>query len=125
MEVVQVSLTLLALLFTSSQAAFTTPCAQQEVLKELYRSLYDILEKNAACSSDGSQENIELLDIGIPLSYSDFNPGKQSRFAVPGELPTFVLEIPQDLPGSGSRTTLLIVSKTTSLTLWPLPMTTY
>ena len=86
-----VFLTFLALL-SSSQATFTTPCAQQAVLKELYRSLYDVLDKNAVCSPDVGQENIELLDLGIPLVYSDFNPGKQNRFAVPGELPTFVLE---------------------------------
>ena len=86
-----VFLTFLALL-SSSLAVFTTPCAQQAVLKELYRSLYDVLDKKAVRSSDVGQENIELLDLGIPLTYSDFNPGKRSRFAVPGELPTFVLE---------------------------------
>jgi len=91
-DVVHFFLALLALLFTTSNATFTTPCAQQEVLKELYRSLYDVLDKNAVCSSSDSPENIELLDIGLTLAYSDFNPGKQSRFAVPGELPTFVLE---------------------------------
>ena len=84
---------LLSLLhFSTSEAAYTSQCAQGEVLKDLYRSLYDVLAENAICSSDKGQENIELLDLGMPLLYSDFNPGKPSRFAPPDELPSFVLE---------------------------------
>ncbi len=75
-----------------SWAAFATPCAQRELLKELYRSLYQVLNENAICSQENGQENIELLDLGTPLLYSEFDPGKPSRFSTPGELPTSVLE---------------------------------
>ena len=70
-------------------------CIQQEILKKLYLNMYEALER--MCADEMGQENIELLDVGIPLLYSKFNPGKPSRFAKPGDLPMFVLENGQSL----------------------------
>lgn len=81
-----------ALCVLSAQAIDPSRCVQKEILKELYRSLFEVLNKTAICSRERGQENIELLELGTPLAYSDFNPGKPNRFAQPGDLPSFVME---------------------------------
>lgn len=36
--------------------------------------------------------NVEVLQLGQPLTYSDYNPGRPSRFSKPGTLPLSVVE---------------------------------
>ena len=62
------------------------------IQRELYRSLYKVINENAITSSERSSTSVELLDVGKPLAYGDFNPGKPSKFAVPGSLPQSVIE---------------------------------
>lgn len=67
-------------------------CHQKAVLKELYRSLYRVINQHAVCDKDKPMTNVEVLNLGQPLTYSHFNPGKPSRFAKPGTLPLSVIE---------------------------------
>ena len=71
-------------------------CRKKVIQKELYRSLYRVLGDNAICSSEKTISNVELLDLGTPLSFADFNPGKPSplaaAFSQPGALPLLVVE---------------------------------
>ena len=70
----------------------TSQCHRRAIQRELYRSLYNVINENAISSSEKSSTTVELLDIGTPLAYEDFNPGKPSKFAVPGSLPQSVIE---------------------------------
>ena len=68
----------------------STYCRRQAVKKEIYTSLHDAVTKY---SIEHSQtQHIDLLPLGLPLDYDDFNPGKTSRFATPGTLPHKVIE---------------------------------
>lgn len=63
-------------------------CRQKMVQKELYRAIFKVINENAITSSEKSVSNVELLNMGIPLSYSDFNPGRQQI----NKLPSRILE---------------------------------
>ena len=78
--------------FVCTQGINTNKCHQETILNELYRSLYRAIDENTICSSDRSITNVQLLNQGLPLLYSDFNPGKPKRFSRPGSLPSFVVE---------------------------------
>ena len=67
-------------------------CRENAVLKELYRSLYSAINYHAVCDSDRPSTNVEILSLGQPLSSTDYNPGRPSKFAEPGSLPLSVLE---------------------------------
>ena len=69
-----------------------THCHQSAVLKGLYRSLHGAINMHAICDSDRPTTSIELLSIGKPLSYSDYNPGRPSKFTPAGTLPLSVVE---------------------------------
>lgn len=87
---------LLLLLLSSSQCVDVSQCHKELIQKELYRSLYRVIRENAICTSEKSVTNVELLDVGTPLSFEDFNPGKPSAlaaiFSQPGSLPISVVE---------------------------------
>ena len=86
---------ILQLLPTLCRVDAASECHRKVIQKELYRSLYRVISDNAIISSEKSTANVELLDLGIPLSYADFNPGKPSLaslFSQPGALPVSVVE---------------------------------
>ena len=82
----------LSLVFCTSNGLTVDPCRQKTVQKELYRSLYNVIEENAIDPTEKDTTNVELLALGKPLSFADFNPGKPSRFDSPGTLPPSVIE---------------------------------
>ena len=89
------TLVFLAFMPAFSECAATNQCHRKLIQKELYRSLYRVIGDNAILSSEKSMANVELLDLGIPLSYKDFDPGKPSLaslFSQPGALPISVVE---------------------------------
>lgn len=88
---------LLLLLLSSSQSVDVgLQCRTKLIQKALYRSMYRVIKDNAICTSEKTITNVELLDLGTPLSYTDFNPGKPSSLAAiflqPGALPISVVE---------------------------------
>lgn len=90
-----ISVVLVLLFLSSSLCVDVNPCRKKLIQKELYRSLYKVVRDNAICTSEKSTSNVELLDLGSPLSFADFNPGKPSLaslFSQPGALPLSVIE---------------------------------
>lgn len=69
-------------------------CYQQTVLSNIYRSLHDAVKENII-GCDPGEKHVELIGLGRPLEYDDFNPGKikqpltLSQF---GTLPLSVVE---------------------------------
>ena len=61
-------------------------------MKELYRSLYNAINQHAISDSERPATNVEILSLGEPLSSSDYNPGRPSKFLQPGALPLSVME---------------------------------
>ena len=58
------------------QEALRDPCYPRAVLTNIYRSLYDAISDHViGCDSGG--KHVELLSLGKPLKYDDFNPGKR------------------------------------------------
>lgn len=69
----------------------TSECEQKAVLKDLYRWLHKSISEHSGVGTN-NDEHVFLLDTGIPLQYSKFNPGKPTRFIQPGTLPQSVIE---------------------------------
>lgn len=67
-------------------------CQPRAVLKDLYRWLHSAITTHSCVGVQSDSEHVALLDTGIPLQYSMFNPGKTTRFTQPGTLPQFVIE---------------------------------
>lgn len=90
------ALLLLLSFLCPSQGVDVSQCHKNLIQKELYRSLYRAIKENAICTSQKVITNVELLDLGTPLSFEDFDPGKPSSFAAifsqPGALPLSVVE---------------------------------
>ena len=72
--------------------ADTQKCQQRAVLKDLYRWLHSAIAEHSCVGVRSDVEHVSLLDAGIPLQYSKFNPGKPNRYTQPGTLPQFVIE---------------------------------
>ena len=67
-------------------------CRRRAVVREVYRKLYRVITDNAICDRDKSETNVELLNIGTPLSFAKFNPKRVSRLSESEELPISVME---------------------------------
>ena len=65
-------------------------CRQKTIKKGIYTSLHDAFTKYSIEYPE--TQHVDLLPLGLPLDYDDFNPGKTSRFATPGTLPIKVVE---------------------------------
>ena len=64
------------------RGAESSNCYQKNALTEIYRGMQVAMEKLIeADSHGGTVQRVEILDIGMPLSHSDFNPGKTKRSA--------------------------------------------
>ena len=60
----------------------TSPlCQEHSVLAEFYRSLHRAMEGLKVSGHEGTVQTVEMLDVGLPLSYSDFNPGDTKESA--------------------------------------------
>ena len=53
----------------SAKAIDLNRCRQETVVKELYRKLYRAITDNAICDEDKPLTNVELLNLGTPLSF--------------------------------------------------------
>ena len=75
-------------------AEWSSPCYPTAVLKDIYRSLHDAIKEHVVgCESGG--KHVELLSIGKPLKYNNFNPGKRKQpltISQLGTLPMSVVE---------------------------------
>ena len=65
-------------------------CRQKAIKKEIYISLHDAITKYSI--EHPEVQHVDLLPLGLPLDYDDFNPGNKARFATPGTLPLKVIE---------------------------------
>ena len=65
-------------------------CRQKTLKRDMYISLHDAITRYAIEYPE--TQHVDLLTLGLPLDYDDFNPGKTSRFAAPGTLPVRIIE---------------------------------
>ena len=81
----------------SSHAQVKRQCFSTSVQNDIYRILHDTIKEHLAQCESG-KKHVEVLGVGKPLKYEDFNPGvaanaKRVSFSNFGRLPLSIVEI--------------------------------